>query len=280
MDVIYAQAPLYIIPIVFAIVLLEVWLGHKRANQSYYWKDSAASLTLLTVNMIFSLALAGGSLLFYYWVYQFKLFDFSSGWLTWLLLVLAIDFCFYWFHRASHRVRVLWTVHINHHSSQYMNLITGMRQAFFGPVVRLFFFWPIMLIGFDPLMFATAGVIGTVGGFWVHTEQIKKMPAWFEYIFNTPSHHRVHHGSNPEYIDKNYGNLLIIWDRLFGTFAPEQVKPVYGLTQNINSYNPIKIVLQDLSVLIKELYAARSISQVGAILFAPPGLKRAPAEEG
>jgi len=273
MDVALANAPFFVVPLVALILLLEVIVGQLRGKQSYELKDTAASLSLLGTNIAMNLMLAGAGLAFYYWVYQFRFFDVPNSLAMWLLLVVVIDFFFYVFHRASHRVRVLWAIHINHHSSLHMNLGTGMRQALFGPVVRWIFFWPILVVGFDPLMFASAGVVGTVGGFWVHTEHIRKMPAWFEYVFNTPSHHRVHHGSNPQYIDKNYGNLLIIWDRMFGTFAPEKEVVVYGLTNNINSYNPLKIIFHDMLDMFSEIKRSGSVRNAVKLMMSPPGSK-------
>ena len=145
------------------------------------------------------------------------------------------------YHRAQHRVRFLWCAHVVHHSSEHMNLGTALRQSPTGPFTKALFYWPLPLLGFDPLVVASAGAIATLYGFWTHTEVVKKLWAPLEWLFVTPSHHRAHHGSNPEYVDKNYGNFLIIWDRLFGTFEPEMARVQYGLLTNINTYNPLRI---------------------------------------
>jgi alkylglycerol monooxygenase len=261
---------LYAVPVLIALIVVEVVIGVLRQRQSYLWQDTATSLSMLAGNIFFNLLLQGITLGFYYWIYQFRILDISNTWGTWLLLVVLIDLNFYWFHRASHRIRVLWAVHVNHHSSEYLNLGTALRQAWFGPVVRWLFFWPLVLIGFDPLMFLSAGAVSTIAGFWVHTEQVRKMPRWFEYVFNTPSHHRVHHGSNPEYIDKNYANLFILWDRWFGSFAPEHAQVRYGLTKNIHTYNPLKVVFHELLAIGKDVKNARTRAERLRYIFSPP----------
>lgn len=264
------EIALYAVPVLIALIVVEVIIGAIRQRQSYLLADTATSLSMLAGNIAINLTLQGITLGFYYWIYQFRIFDISNSWATWLLLVVLIDLNFYCFHRASHRVRILWAVHVNHHSSEYMNLGTALRQAWFGPVVRWLFFWPLVVVGFDPLMFMSAGAVSTIAGFWVHTEQIRKMPAWFETIFNTPSHHRVHHGSNPEYIDKNYANLFILWDRWFGSFAQEQTPVRYGLTKNIDTFNPLRVVFHELWAIIKDVRLARSFQDRFHYVFSPP----------
>ena len=161
----------------------------------------------------------------------------ADVWWTYVLLFFADDLAYYWFHRVHHEVRVFWASHVVHHSSQHYNLSTALRQTW-TPMTALPFWAPLALLGFAPWMILTQLAISLIYQFWIHTERVKKLPAPFEFFFNTPSHHRVHHGANEVYLDRNYGGILIIWDRIFGTFQGETERPVYGLTQNIRTFRP------------------------------------------
>jgi len=227
-------------------------------------------MSMLAGNVAMKLAFDGMFLGIYLWLHQFRLFDIGVDWSAALLDLVAIDFVYYWFHRASHRVRILWAVHVNHHSSELMNFGTALRQPWLNRLVRPSFFWVLPIIGFHPFLTLTVGSIATIYGFWTHTEQIRTIGP-LGWIFVSPSHHRVHHGSNPEYIDRNYGNLLIIWDRLFGTFAREDAPVVYGLRHNIDSYNPLTIAFHDWSALLRGMRQAPSVSVALALAFKPPG---------
>jgi sterol desaturase/sphingolipid hydroxylase (fatty acid hydroxylase superfamily) len=154
-------------------------------------------------------------------------------WWVWILILFADDFTFYWHHRLSHEIRVLWAAHVNHHSSTTMNLATALRQSWAEQLYKYFWWLWLPVVGFPPLMILMMMSISLIYQYWVHTELIRKMPKWFEFLFNTPSHHRVHHASNVRYLDQNHAGILIIWDRLFGTFAEERddEKPVYGITK-------------------------------------------------
>jgi hypothetical protein len=161
------------------------------------------------------------------------------AWYTWLILLVGVDFFYYWFHRLSHEIAVLWGTHVVHHQSEEYNLSVALRQSSIQTFGSLWFYLPLAFIGFDPITFVTIASIQTVYQFWIHTRLIDKMPSWFEYIFNTPSHHRVHHGVNPIYIDRNHGGTFIIFDRMFGTFQPEEETVHYGVTKPLNSWNAI-----------------------------------------
>lgn len=159
---------------------------------------------------------------------------------TYLLLFLADDFVFYWYHRVHHEVRFFWAQHVVHHSSRHFNLSTALRQPWVL-MTALPFWAPLALIGFSPAMIVGMHAVSLAYQYWIHTETIHKLPRWFELIFNTPSHHRVHHGANEQYLDRNYGGVLIIWDRFFRSFEPEGERVVYGLTKNIHSFNPLRV---------------------------------------
>jgi sterol desaturase/sphingolipid hydroxylase (fatty acid hydroxylase superfamily) len=190
--------------------------------------------------------------------------------MSWVTLFIVVDFVYYWFHRASHRIRLFWAAHVNHHSSEHMNFATALRQSWTVPFTRIVFYWPICLIGFHPLALMTMGAVTIIAAFWVHTDHIRKLWWPIEFVFVTPSHHRVHHGSNEQYLDKNYGNVLIIWDRMFGTFEPEREKVRYGLTRNINTYNPIHIAFHEWSDMIRGALRASSLKEMARQIFGPP----------
>ena len=199
----------------------------------------------------------------------------SSAW-AWIALFLADDFSYYWFHRISHSSRYFWASHVVHHSSMKYNLGTALRQTWTGSLSGAFVFWIwLPLIGFSPVAVMTMQAISLLYQFWIHTELINKLPAPIEFIFNTPSHHRVHHGSNLAYLDKNHAGVLIIWDRLFGTFQAELHRPTYGLTSNLNTHNPVRIAFHEWASIGQDIRRAyretRSIRTTLGYVIGPPG---------
>ena len=233
----------YGVPIVLLLIAAEVIYSNIYGLNYYKLKDTIAGLGLLFGNFSIGLLTKGSTFLLYVYIYQFKLItinDLLPVWAVWVTTFVMIDFVYYWYHRFSHRVRFMWAVHMNHHSSEEMNFTVSLRQAWFGPITKIPFFIFMPLVGFDPIITAIAGVASTLWGVIGHTQWVNKL-GLLEHIFVTPSSHRVHHGSNECYIDKNYGNLLIIWDRMFGTFA-EEIEPVkFGIRDNVKTFNPIKI---------------------------------------
>ena len=232
-------------PIILCLIISEIIISSKRGLQYYNYKDSLGSIGLITGNVMVNIMSKGMIIAFYLYLYQFRLFDFSvfgSIWIEILLTLLAIDFIYYWFHRTSHHVRFFWAIHMNHHSSEEMNFLVSLRQAWFNPVFRVPFFFVMPLIGFDPTITLVVGAGSTLWAVIEHTQCIGKLGI-LEWVLVTPSAHRVHHGTNLEYMDKNYGNLLIIWDRMFGTYAEEIEPVVYGLINNVKTFNPLKITL-------------------------------------
>ena len=262
-------------PIVLSMILFEALFSSIYNKNLYKKNDTLCTVGLLTGNMLMVFGLKGATLGFHYFLFQFKLFNLSEllpMWAIWVLTFVIIDLVFYIYHRISHRVNFLWAIHMSHHSSEEMNFAVSFRQAWFGPISKIPFFMVMPLIGFDPTMIAVAGVISTLWGIVGHTQIIGKLGP-LEWIFNTPSHHRVHHGSNAEYIDKNYGNLLIIWDRIFGTFEPEKDQVKYGLVNNVNTYNPTKITIMGWQEIFKNIKNAPSVSEALYFLFGPPKTK-------
>lgn len=227
-------APIFILLIFFECIIS---ISHKQAV--YTFNDSLNNFSSGILEEIGLFPLKGAILYSYYFLsthYAFFTVDPRSI-LSWFLLWIAIDFCYYWYHRASHRCVFLWIGHAVHHQSDQYNLSVALRQGYFQALTSWVFYLPLALLGFSIEMFVIVVSLNTIYQFWIHTKLIHKM-GWFEYLFNTPSHHRVHHGINDEYIDKNYAGSLIIWDKLFGTFEPE-VNPVeYGITEPLASWNP------------------------------------------
>ena len=233
----------YAVPIIIALILGEAIYSNIKGLNFYKTNDTLGSYGLLAGNVVVSLLTKGSFLLFNIYLYQFRLFTINDLMHVFFVVALtfaAIDFIYYWFHRCSHRIKFLWAMHMNHHSSEEMNFVVSFRQAWFAPFAKVIFFMPLPLIGFDPLITVVVGIASTFWGVIGHTQWINKLGP-LEYIFVTPSHHRVHHGSNDQYIDKNFGNLLIIWDKFFGTFEPENEKVIYGIKENVKTFNPFKI---------------------------------------
>ncbi|MGZ3237852.1 MAG: sterol desaturase family protein [Burkholderiaceae bacterium] len=198
--------------------------------------------------------------------------EFWSHWYGYLIAVVAYDFCDYWLHRTSHEVAVFWAAHVVHHQSQEFNFTTALRQESLYPVLGFPFFLPLAVLGIPPSTFAIAGFVVLFYQFWIHTEHIGKL-GWFDRIFSTPSNHRVHHAVNAQYVDKNYAAILIIWDRMFGTFAEEKEKCVYGTIEPLNSWDPIWSVGHVFWKLVKDAIATRSWTDKLKIWFMPPGWK-------
>ena len=195
----------------------------------------------------------------------------TDAWWAWLLLFLGDDLAYYWFHRISHVSRFFWASHIVHHSSQHFNLSTALRQTWV-PMTYLPFWLPLLLLGFPPWMVLLAQSWSLIYQFGLHTERIGRLPWPLEAVFNTPSHHRVHHGANEQYLDRNYAGILIIWDRLFGTFIPESERVRYGLTKNITTFNPVRVAFGEYAALARDLRAAKGWRLRLQVALRGPGL--------
>ncbi|MFD2245489.1 sterol desaturase family protein [Pontibacter ruber] len=260
----------YATPIIVASVLLEWLVGVYKKRDYYEGKDFLAALAigggsaalgaLLKVSL-FSIALV---------VYNMVPWAIPRSWWGFVVCFVVIDFCRYWAHRLAHEQRFWWATHVTHHSSTKMNFAVSFRTGWTNHIKFVFFF-PVPLLGIDPFTFFVCHQVAVLYQFWVHTELIGRLPTPVEYVFVTPSHHRVHHGSNAKYIDKNYGSSLIIWDRMFGTFQQEEEKPVYGLTTPVTSYNPFYLVFHEWVAIWQDLRHVRSVKEAYQVLFKPPG---------
>ena len=230
-----------ILPILIGLILLEVIWNWKKKKGVYNLKETGSNLFILIGSQISKALLLGWQITILSLVYEFRFFTIENSALSFIVLFFFIDFLYYWQHRGLHEIKALWTFHLVHHSSPWMNLTTSFRLNWLSPIITPFFYLPVSLLGFDPKLVAPIFAINLLYQFWLHTESIDPL-GFLEKIFNTPSNHRVHHGSNLIYLDKNYGGFLIIWDILFGTYQSEVEKPVYGITTGFVSHNPFKLI--------------------------------------
>lgn len=271
---------LYAIPFFVLAMALELFVttrDHFKNNKGYETKDSLASLAMGLGNVFLGFITKAIVLFAFLGIYNnFRLFTIPVAWWSFVLIFFADDFAYYWFHRISHECRLFWASHVVHHSSQYYNLSTALRQTWSGSFYTFIFWLWLPLLGFHPAMIMLQMSISLLYQFWIHTEAIDKMPRWFEAVFNTPSHHRVHHGSNPIYLDRNHAGILIIWDKFFGTFQPElkEEKVTYGLVTNIDTYNPVKIAFIEWFNMLKDAFSGKkSLKDRFQYFIKPPGWK-------
>ena len=265
----------YVVPLFLLVVLVEAIWSRWGGSAEYHWPDTGASLVMLIASAVLEVLPKIGwiaLMIYFYELSPFREFVGHHVW-AWVVLFFLDDMTYYWFHRMNHSVRLLWAGHINHHSSRYFNLGTALRQGVGERFVKLAFWLWLPLLGFDPGMVLLMMGLNLVYQFWIHTESVDRLPAWFEAIFNTPSHHRVHHGSNVRYLDRNHAGVLIIWDKLFGTFSAEtEEEPVvYGLTHNLDSFHPRRVLLQGYSELWQDLSRTRRMAHRLRYLFWAPG---------
>jgi sterol desaturase/sphingolipid hydroxylase (fatty acid hydroxylase superfamily) len=264
----------YAVPFFVATIIIEmIWIRVSKKGR-YQVADSFSSLSMGFGNQIVGMVFgAAFTLAAYYWVYEHRLFT-----LTWTAPVMIAcffgeDCAYYWFHRIAHERRFFWASHVVHHSSQHYNLTTALRQTWTGAAGFNFIFWlPLLYIGFPPTMVLMFTAISLVYQYWVHTELIGRLGP-LEWVMNTPSHHRVHHAVNAKYIDANYAGVLIIWDRLFATFVPEddKEKPRYGIVSQLGTFNPFRVAFHEWAGMFRDLRGARNLREAWGYVFGPPG---------
>ena len=262
----------FAIPFFLATLMIELALSIYGNREYYTKKDTFASLSMGIGSIGSSIITKGLKFGVFTFLYEYRLLEIPMVWWGFIALLLADDFSYYWFHRTSHKMRYFWASHVVHHSSQHYNLSTALRQTWTGELSGSFMFYAWMpLVGFDPWWILTAQSINLIYQYWIHTEVIRKMPRWFELIFNTPSHHRVHHANDLQYLDMNFAGMLIVWDRMFGTFIDETKAPTYGLTTNISTYNPARIAFAEWGNLARDVFRTSGILNKLRYIFAPPG---------
>ena len=268
---------IYAIPFFVFAMLLEFFVASAKNLKSYTAKDAFSSIAMGLGNVFIGFVSKLFVFAALYYVYEnLRIFTIPIIWWSFIILFFLDDFSYYWFHRTSHENRFFWASHVVHHSSKHYNLSTALRQTWTGSFYSFIFWLWLPLIGFHPGIIIFQMSISLLYQFWIHTELIQKTPKWIEFFFNTPSHHRVHHGSNPIYLDRNHAGILIIWDKLFGTFQPElkSEKVKYGLVVNIKTYNPIFIAFNEWGALFKDLNTKNiSVRDRIRYLYKPPGWK-------
>lgn len=272
----YPDVVQWAVPLFLAAILAELlWITIKHRGGRYETRDALTSLIMGAGSVASGIILGFIAWGFFMTLWAITPLDLGTSiWVVALCFVLD-DLRYYWVHRFGHRIRWVWASHVNHHSSQHYNLTTALRQTWTGTftfmmVVRA----PLILLGFHPAMVLFVGGLNLIYQFWIHTEAIGKMPRWFEAVMNTPSHHRVHHGRNPRYLDANYAGVFIIWDKLFGTFVPEleEEKPDYGLVHNIGTFNPLRVAFHEWVGMLKDIARpGLTFSQRVMYAVAPPG---------
>lgn len=251
-DVTLWAAPLFVLAVIWE------WRAVRagRARGRYEAKDAFTSMAMGVGNVVVNFATASIAFAMFHAFWPFRAATLETNVWTIAVAFVLYDFTYYWKHRFAHRMRWFWMEHVTHHSSQHYNLTTALRQPWFGPLTGLILLGaPMVVLGFHPNIIAFVGGLNLLYQFWIHTETIDRMPRWFEAVFNTPSHHRVHHATNPRYLDSNYAGVFIIWDRMFGSFVPEDEErdpPVYGIVHNLTTFNPVIVAYHEFVALVRD----------------------------
>ncbi len=264
----------FAVPAFVLLVLAEMVVARIKDRCRYCPRDTLTSLMLGFGSTIAGVLAGGAIFAVALWVHQFRLFDIGYEWYWFVIAFVIDDLAYYAFHRSAHRVRWFWASHVIHHSSQHYNLSTALRQTWTGFFsVSFLFRLPLFLIGFPPAMVFFVAGLNLIYQFWIHTETVQRMPRWFEAVMNTPSHHRVHHATNPRYLDKNYAGVFIIWDRMFGTYEPERDddRPRYGIVHNLPDFNLIRAAFHEWWGIAKDVWSAPNWHARLGYMFAPPG---------
>ena len=261
------------VPIYAIVIGAEIIYSYYKHKHYYTVKGVLANIYLTSLNMGLDLLIRGVCLAVLLYFYQFRVYQIDvhiHPIIYWISLLVFQDFMFYWLHRVDHYCRFFWAVHVTHHSSEEFNLTIGFRSSVFQPLYRFMYFIPLALVGFQPLDILFMYAATQIYGILIHTKTVDKLGV-LEWVLSTPSHHRVHHASNIKYLDKNMGMFLIIWDRMFGTFAKEDEVVVYGLTANIHSFNPITMVFHEWKAIVKDVIKTKGIKNKLGYIFGPPG---------
>jgi sterol desaturase/sphingolipid hydroxylase (fatty acid hydroxylase superfamily) len=283
---------LFAIPFFLLLLIIE-WTAARRLEHldeagrpgsgAYLTRDSWASISMGLVSVLTTGAWKFLALLGYAAIYTYLAPWHLSAtkWYTWVLAILGVDLLFYTYHRTAHRVRLIWATHQAHHSSQYFNFATALRQKW-NNSGEILVWIPLPLLGIPPWMVFASFSVNLIYQFWIHTERIGKLWRPYEFVFNTPSHHRVHHGMDQEYLDRNYGGILILWDRLFGSFQPEVFRPHYGLTKPVETFNIWKLQTREYVAIGRDVRATGRLRDKLGYIFGPPGWQpmAAPATGG
>jgi sterol desaturase/sphingolipid hydroxylase (fatty acid hydroxylase superfamily) len=258
------------VPFFFILIGVELVAARARRRRVYRTGDAVGDIGCGMLQQVLLVFLKGATLALYALLYEsHRIVTWRSEAVVWVLAFVGVDFCYYWWHRLSHEVNLLWAAHVVHHQSEDYNLAVALRQSILTSFTAVPFYAPLALVGVPVPVFSAMYALSTLYQFWIHTELVGKL-GWLEEWLNTPSHHRVHHAINPRYLDKNYGAVLIVWDRLFGTFVREEEAPVYGVVKPLESFNPIWAQVQPLVALgAASLAAPRPLDKLRVWLASP-----------
>ena len=261
------------VPAFFILIFIELIYGLASGKSNYRLNDTFTSISLGLISRyipLLGLGIQGAAFAYVAQYYNLKLFSPSSIW-VWVFAFFLYDFCYYWMHRLHHEVKVLWATHVVHHHGEEFNLSTALRQTSTGFLWKWIFYLPIFIVGIPPEIFVTVAGVNLVYQFWVHTEHIPKL-GWYEYIFVSPSNHRIHHAQNKHYVDANYGGVFILWDRLFGTYKEEleELKPIYGTAKPLKSWNPFKANLDIFREMLVDSTRTKSFKDKIKVWFSRP----------
>jgi sterol desaturase/sphingolipid hydroxylase (fatty acid hydroxylase superfamily) len=262
-----------LISLLVILTLAEMWLSYREDRKYYQTRDTFTNLYLTCLAFIINIAVKFSTFFILDITWKHRFFEIKNVWVYWIVLVVLQDFLYWVLHYVGHYSRIFWAMHVTHHSSEHFNLTTGFRSTVFEPLYRVFFYLPLAFIGFSAIDILYAYLVTQLYGNIVHTQYNVPLPNWYGYIFVTPSHHRVHHASNIPYLDKNMGMMLIIWDRLFGTFheenLPEHIK--YGLTHQPEDTGPVNILFHEWKALLRDVQHAPGIKNKLLYFIKPPG---------
>lgn len=260
------------IPIYFLLIGIELMIQFFSKKHIYRLNDAVTNISCGITQQVTGAFIKVFTIAAFLFVSEnWALMDIPVTWWSIVLLVLGVDLCYYWAHRMSHEINLFWGGHVVHHQSEDYNFSVALRQGSFQGIWTFWFYMPLAFLGFDPTTFLLISALNTVYQFWIHTETIGKLPKPIEFIFNTPSHHRVHHGRDPKYIDKNHAGSLIIWDRLFGTFQEEEERPTYGITKPLNTWNPVWANLQHYVDMAGQLRETPGFANKMGVIWNKPG---------
>ena len=260
------------IPIYFILIGIEVVYDWVKKKNIYRLNDALTNISCGMFEQITGVFVKVATIAIYHYFFtQFALFEIPQTWYWAVLLFVLVDFFYYWAHRLDHEVNILWLGHSVHHQSEDYNFSVALRQGAFQKIFNVVFMLPLAIIGFETEWFLYVGAFGTLYQFWIHTEAVDKLPGWFEFVFNTPSHHRVHHGRNPKYIDRNHGGTFIIFDRIFGTFQKEEERPTYGVTTPTATFDPVNAHIKPWKALWGQLVSVTGVKNKLKLLVMPPG---------
>ncbi len=259
----------FAVPVMLSLVFLEWFISWRQNRNIYDGKDTLAAATIGIGNLVISALVKVGIFFLVVIFYNLSPFRIPPTWWSYILCFVFLDLARYWAHRIAHEQRFWWATHVTHHNSKKYNFSVSFRLSW-TQHIKIVFFLPVVMMGFDPFVFFICHQIAVLYQFWIHTEYIRKLPAPIEFFFTTPSHHRVHHATNADYIDKNYGSTFIIWDRMFGTFQPEGEQAVYGITKNVDTYNPVTLVFHEWVDIVKDVFKAKSIREAWWLIWGNP----------